>query len=103
MEFKGTLGNWKHTKIANEIIEGADSSKILGSSYDKVIGRVNATHKEEGYSNLKLIVHAPELLSALEEAITGLEWHKDDDPIKFDKSDEEKLHDWKELISKILY
>lgn len=72
-EFKGTKGNWKHTKIANEKIEGADSSKILGVGYDKVIGTINATHKEEGYANLKLITKAPEMLRAMNELVIELD------------------------------
>lgn len=72
-EFKGTKGNWKHSKIANEMIEGAHSSKILGVGYGKVIGRINATHKEEGYANLKLIVKAPEILRAMNDLVIELD------------------------------
>ena len=72
-EFKGTKGHWKHSKIASEIIEGADSSKILGCGYGKVIGRVNATHKEEGLANLKLITKAPQMLDAMNELVVELD------------------------------
>jgi len=72
-EFKGTKGNWKHSTIANEMIEGADSSKILGAGYNKVIGRINATHKEEGYANLKLIEKAPQMLRAMNDLVLELD------------------------------
>ena len=72
-EFKGTKGIWKHSKIVNEKIEGVDSSKILGAGYGKVIGRVNATHKEEGYANLKLITNAPVMLCAMNDLVIELD------------------------------
>ena len=72
-EFKGTKGNWKHSTIANKMIEGAESSKILGARHDKVIGRVNATHKKEGYANLKLIEKAPQMLRAMNDLVLELD------------------------------
>jgi len=63
----------EHEIFKNELIEGADSSKILGAEYGKVIGRVNATHKEEGYANLKLITKAPQMLRAMNELVLELD------------------------------
>ena len=51
----------------------------------------------------KLIDSAVEkdcIKSALEDAVSGLEWKKKNTPNDFDKADSEKLYEWKKLLEK---
>ena len=71
MEFKGTKGNWVCKSIDVEAVKGATYHKITNGY--KTIAKINATHKEEGYNNLKLILKAPDLLNAVTNLIGDLE------------------------------
>lgn len=64
----------------------------------KITNRISGATYEEAVANAKLVSMAPKLLSALEDAVTGLEWHKESNISPFDKADEEKIHEWKQLI-----
>ena len=58
--------------------------------------KLNAYQKALANSELNRLL---KIKDALQGAVNGLEWHKDDDPIKFDKADDEKLFEWKELLN----
>ena len=56
---------------------------------------LNAYQKALANSELNRLL---KIRDALQEAVNGLEWHKDDEPTKFDKADDEKLYEWKKLL-----
>jgi len=47
---------------------------------------------------IELRLENTNLKEALQSAVNGLEWHKEENPLTFDKSDYEKLSEWKELL-----
>ena len=65
------------------------------------MGEIGEINYAETLKNAKLIAAAPKLLGALENAINGLEWRRDEPDYKFDKADDEKLYEWKKIISEI--
>lgn len=109
MDFKGTQGEWrlmvggfsKKGDIPNliQVYAANDDLEMICKVYkDGLLHKKNQNFE----ANAKLIAAAPKLLSALQDAIIGLEWRKDEPPTAFDKADDEKLHEWKELINQIL-
>ena len=72
-KFKGTKGIWRWQNRSIDNIEGTQWSLLKITADGKVIGRVNATHREEGLANLKLIAKAPEMLHAVNDLILELD------------------------------
>lgn len=117
MNFKGTKGEWyvrymSHTGIEDKhcdmFVEAIEPKSNIGKIEIMMedFGEHSGYPREQKLADAKLIAHAPKLLSALQDAIIGLEWHRDNDekvnPAPFDKADDEKLLEWQELIKKIL-
>ena len=57
--------------------------------------KLNAYQKALANSELNRLL---KIKSALHDAIIGLEWRKENQPLNFDKADDEKLFEWKELL-----
>jgi len=91
MEFKGTKADWNFSKDKTMVFAG--ETHIVSFPVKMSLEQIH---------DIRLIKHAPKLLDALQEAVNGLEWYKNDDPVNFDKADDEKLFEWKKLISEIL-
>jgi len=67
---------------------------------DQVIAfTAGLSNEEEDRANAALIAYAPEFLSAFEDALASLEWKYEYDLGNFDKADDEKLCEWRGLMS----
>ena len=101
MEFKGTPTPWK-VREGNGLLFVESSKETLGTPYGQEILADDYHNEDWKKHDAKLVAAAPKLLSALQDAVIGLEWKFENQYSQFDKADGEKLQEWKELIIEIL-
>ena len=101
--FKGTQGDWQVVDTYDE------NGKIIVWNGDEQahapvcdFGEIGDMNYYTVFKDAKLIAAAPTLFGCLEEAVAGLEWKMENQPTLFDKADNDKLTEWKKLITKIL-
>lgn len=92
MEFKGTQGEWYNPKYETEIISMPSQIKI-GRAY-----QVSMDPKQEDMqANAKLMATAPELLEALQSAITFVKHNVPQPPIV-----QQQVAKWERIVEKAL-
>lgn len=102
MEFKGTKNLYVAEDNSNDQLGNRINIRTEHGFGNHIVACCLDYNRSKNEANAKLFAVAPELLSALQDAVTGLEWEIEDSPEKDHKADEEKLEEWKSLINKAL-
>jgi len=95
MEFKGTKGKWNivSRRPMKQYGIGNENATVCNTTVWPGVGG-----EVEAYHNAILIAYSKDFLNAFEDALTGLEWKYENDIKNFDKADDEKLNEWRQLM-----